>query len=175
MPLAHGDALIPADRADDGNIGVAFERLPQLPGLPIRSDLVENDSGDPRFAVEGRIALHQRGDPASHAAAVDDEHDRRAEELRQSGAGIGALDIDAVVQALVSFDQGDVGAARVASERRQDLGARLGVEVEIVAGAAARALEPHRVDVVWPFLEGLDNYPFAAERRRQADRQRRLA
>ena len=110
MPLAHDDALIAADRAEDGNVGVAIERLPQLPGLPLRSDLVENDSGDPRLAVEGGIALHQRGDAASHAGGVDDEHDRRAEELRQRGARIGALDVDAVVQSLVSFDQGDVGA-----------------------------------------------------------------
>ncbi len=46
----------------------------------------------------------------------------------------GAFDIDPVVQAFVSFDQSDVGAQRVASERGQDLVARLGVEVEIVAG-----------------------------------------
>ncbi len=77
MALAHNNALIAADRAEHRNVGVALQRLPQLGGLPFRSDLVENDARDLRVAVEGGVALHQGRHSARHAAGVDDKHDRR--------------------------------------------------------------------------------------------------
>ena len=64
---------------------------------------------------------------------------------------------------------------RVAGEGRQNLGASLGVEVEVIAGAAARPLQPHRVDIVGPLLEGLNVEALLLERRCQPDRDRRLA
>ena len=52
--------------------------------------------------------------------------------------------------------------ARIAPEGGDDLGVGLGVEVEIVAGPAAGAGVPHRVDIVRPLLEGLHVRPRAA-------------
>ena len=74
------------------------------------------------------------------------------------------------MQAFGAFDHGDVRAARIAGEGRENLGRRLGVEVEIVAWAPARALQPHRVDIVRPLLEGLDAEASLAERRCQPNR-----
>ena len=52
----------------------------------------------------------------------------------------------------------DVGAARVRDRRSVKISAlALGVEIEIVAGTAARSPQPHRVDIVGPLLEGLDD------------------
>ena len=65
---------------------------------------------------------------------------------------------------------GDVRPTRVAGEGRENLGRRLGVEVEIVAGAPARPFQPHRVDIVRPLLEGLDAEASLAERRCEPDR-----
>ena len=117
MPLAHGEAFVAADGAEHGNVGVALERLDELRRLTLRPDLVEDDSGDPRFRVELRVAADQRRDAARHAEGVDDEHDRRAQQLGERRAGIAALQIDAVVQAFVALDDRDV-ARRATRERR---------------------------------------------------------
>ena len=85
------------------------------------------------------------------------------------------LKIAAVMQALVALDQREIRARRSRGDAFSNFGMRLRVEVEIEAGPAACPREPHRVDIIRPLLEGLDRKPARRERRREANRDRRLA
>ena len=175
MPLNDIEPLVAADGAEHRQIGVALQRLPQLHLLPRGADLVEDDSGDPHLRIEGGVALHQRRDPARHAEGVDDHDDRRAEQLRQGRARIRAFEIETVVQSLVALDQRQIGVRGAAGECFKNFRRRLGVEIEVEAAPPRRPRQPHRIDVVRTFLECRRHEPARGERRREPDRQRRLA
>ncbi len=105
-------------------IGVILDRLTQFAFLARAADLVQDDARDFDAAVEIPIAKQQGRDPARHANRVDDQHHRRAQELGQGGAESAPLGIDAVMQPLVAFDQGDIGVCH--SRARTGEGFRLG-------------------------------------------------
>ncbi len=96
------------------------------------ADTVEDDAGDAQPRVEGRVAMDHRGHGAGHRPRVDDEQDRRVEELGDVGCR-GQLPAAAlaVEEAHHPLDYRNVGPARaVGEERSYEVGAgEKGVEV----------------------------------------------
>ena len=155
MALVHRQLPLASHHADDLQVGIGLDGVTEFQFLPRAPHLVENNAGDQHLGIEILIAEQQRRHAARHAQCVDHQHHRRAEQFCQRRAGIAAQRVDAVVQALVAFDQRQIGVDRRAGAERDDLLVRLGVEIEIVAGPSGGAGVPHRVDIVRPFLEGL--------------------
>ena len=112
MPLLDGEAAVAGQSAEHGNARIPLDGLPDFALLPRRADLVQDDARDLYLRVEDLIAQHQRSHPARHAERVDDEDDGRRGELRQRGARVLALKVDAIVQALVALDQREIRAGR---------------------------------------------------------------
>ena len=135
VALGDRQALVVLDRAQHRHVGVMLDHCPQLGLVARAAQAVEDHAGDADVALEGLVAEDQRRHPPRHAARVDDQHDRQAELARQRRVAVAAVERQAVVQALVAFDQAEVGSCGVA--REAGLHGRLAhqVGVEVVAGA----------------------------------------
>jgi hypothetical protein len=142
-------------RADHLDLGVVLDHRAQLRFVAAAAEVVEDDPGDADIRVERLVAEDQRRHPARHAARVDHQHHRRAQQLGQRRVAVAAVEIEPVVEPLVALDQADPRAACRAGELLLDLAARHHVEIEVVAGALRRHAEPQRIDVVRALLERL--------------------
>jgi hypothetical protein len=161
--------------AEHRHIGVVLDHGAQLGLVPAATHLVEYHPGDADALVEGLEAEDQRRDAACHATRVDDQQHGQAEHVRQRRIAVAAVQRHAVVQALVAFDDADVGAFGMPREGGGDLIAARQVGVEVEAVAPGGLGQPHRVDVVGPLLEGLHRQTLRTQGRTQADAERGLA
>ena len=175
--MTFGDAQlgIAPDGPEDRDVGEALDGGPQLGFVAVIGDVVEDDATDRQIGVEGLVADQQRRDAARHPGAVDDQNDRRSEELGHGGVAVAALDVGSVEQAVVALDDRDVAVGAAAREQGADLVIGLGVEIEVEAGPAGGRGKPHGVDVVRPLLEGLRRQTTAAQGGAEAERYGRLA
>ena len=98
----------------------------------------QDHAGDVYRALKCLIAEDQRRDAASHAARVQHQHYRQIQKLRQRGIAVLSIEVNAVVQTVVAFDQAHVGARAMAREFDVQLFGRRQVEVQIAAAAAGR-------------------------------------
>ena len=175
MALGDLHAGVVLHRADHLDVGVMLDHRAQLGFMAAAAEVVEDDAGDANVAVECLITKNQRGHPARHAARVDHQHHRRAEQLGERRVAVAAVEIEAVVQTLVAFDQADARAGRGMRELLHDLVAPHHVEIEVVAGPLRRHAQPQRIDVVGPLLERLHRMAARVQGGAQAERQRGLA
>ncbi len=107
---------VAGQRAEHRHVGVVLDHRAQLGLVAAAAELVEHDAGDADLAVEGLVAEDQRCDAARHALRVEHQQHRQAEHARQRRIAVAAVEREAVVEALVAFDEGDVGARRVRGE-----------------------------------------------------------
>ncbi len=175
VALVEVEAGVARQSAQYAQIGVIFDRLAQFAFLPRRAEFVENDARDFHVAVEVLVAEEQWRYAARHADRIDDENDGRAQKLGERGAGVRSLRIDAVMQALVAFDEREIGVAIMLAVDAENLRRALGVEIEIVARPAAGAREPHRIDIIRPLLVSLHFQASRGKGGGEADGDRRLA
>jgi hypothetical protein len=90
--------------------------------------------------IEGLVAEDQRRDAAGHAARVDDQDHRRVQQAGEGGVAVAAVQVEAVVQALVALDQAHAGAACATREAAQYLVVALQVEIQVVTGRPAASV-----------------------------------
>ena len=143
------------DAADDRYIGVVFNDGTQLGLVTAAAELIQDDAGNSDFTVKGLVAQDQRGDAACHAARIQYQHYRRFCQRGNGGVAVAAIEIKAVVQALVAFDQRNVRLSGIMPDRGEDFRVGHAMEIQVVAGASGSLSQPHRIDVVRAFLEWL--------------------
>ena len=132
----HRDAAIGFDGlADDGFVARA-------------GDLVEDDPPDGHLGVEVLAAQHHGGGGAGPHGAVHHQHHRSGQKFGQLRGAVGALGVEAVVEAPVAFDQEGIRLGGMAGHRSQNLVPLHEEGVQIVAGASRRQAVPGRVDIV---------------------------
>ncbi len=175
MALDDAHARVVGHRADHGHVGVVLDHGAQLGLVAAAAQAVEDDAGDADVPVEGLVAEDQRRDAARHAARVEHQHHRQRQQVGQGGIAVGAVEVEAVVEALVALDQADVGVRAVARELGPDLVIRRQEEIEVAAGAAGGQAEPERIDVVRSLLERLHRESARPQRRGEADTDSGLA
>ena len=175
VALRHREVHIVLQGPQHRHVGVVLDHGAQLGFVARAAELVQDHAGDAHVALERLVAQDQRRDAARHAARIDHQQHRQTQLAGKRRIAVAAVERQAVVQALVALDQAHIGGVRLARERGDDLGVVHQVRVEVETRPAAGAREPHRVDVVGAFLEGLHAAAARGERFRQADRQRGLA
>ncbi len=97
---------------------------------------------------------HHGGGGAGPHGAVHHQHHRGGQELGQLRGAIGALGVEAVVEAPVAFDQEGIRLGGMTGHRSQNLVPLHEEGVQIMAGASRRQAVPGRVDIVGALLEG---------------------
>ena len=112
--------------------------------------------------------------PRVHPQRVDDQDDGNREELGECGARVPPFEVNSVMEALVALDQREIRRRPACRNALKDFRIRVRIEVEIVAGPAARMSEPHRIDIIRPLLEGLHGQSARGERCGKPDRQGRF-
>jgi hypothetical protein len=109
VALDDGQLRVVQHGAEHRHVGVVLDHRAQLGLVARAAEAVEDDAGDADVAVEGLVAEDQRGDAARHAARVEHQHHRQAEQLGQRGIAVAAGEVEPVVEALVALDEGNVG------------------------------------------------------------------
>ncbi len=169
MALGDGKARILVHGAQHRHVGVVLDHRPQLGLMSRASQPGQNHAGNPNRPVERLIAEDQRRDTARHAARIEHQHHRQIQQLCQRRVAVVAVEVEAVVQALVALDQTDVGERTVARKLELQLARRGQVEIEVAAAAPGRGRKPHRIDVIRTLLERLHGETAPGQLRRQAD------
>ena len=162
-------ALIVLHGAEHRNASVVPDHRAQLCLVARATELIQDHAGDANRRVERLIAENQRRDAARHAARVDHQHHRRAEERGERGVAVAAVQGEPVVQALIALDDAERGAVHAPRELGADLLRAAQVGVQVVAGPPGGESEPQRIDVVRAFLERLHRLPARAQCGAQAD------
>ena len=152
-----------------------LDHSPKFVLMATAANLVQNDTGDAHARIERLVTQDQRCNATRHAPGIDDQDNGQAQQRRQCGVAVGAIECQTVIQALIAFDDADVGLRRQAGVAGLYLCSRAQVGIEVKAGATTRPAEPHGVDVVWPFLESLNHLSTTDQCRAQPDADRGLA
>jgi hypothetical protein len=74
------------------------------------------------------------------------------EQFGQGGIAVAAVEIEAIVQTLVAFDQAQVRICSVALIGFDDLVATHQVKVQVATVSSGGGCQPHRVDIIRAFL-----------------------
>jgi hypothetical protein len=156
VALHDGQFRIVAHGAQHLDVGVVLDHRAQLAFMAAAAQLVEDHAGNADVGVEGLVAQDQRGDAARHATRIEHQHHGRLYQLGERRIAVAAVEVQAIVEPLVALDEGHVGTLGVAAHHGQDLVPFHGLEVEVVAGASRGQAQPHGIDIVRAFLEGLD-------------------
>jgi hypothetical protein len=69
----------------------------QLAFVAGASDAVEDNAGDANPGIEGLVTEDQRSDAARHAARVEHQQDRRAEQCGERRIRVRAVQVEAVI------------------------------------------------------------------------------
>ena len=117
-------------RAEHRHVGVVLDHRAQLGLVARAAEAVQDHAADANAAVEGLVAEDQRRDAARHAARVDHEQNRQAEPRRERRVAVAAVERQAVVQALVAFDERKFGVGGVGGGARARRPPSGGVEVQ---------------------------------------------
>jgi hypothetical protein len=139
--------------------------------VPASAELIENHACDVDVPVEGLIAEYQRRHAACHAARIDHQHDGNVQQLRQCGIAVAAIEVKAVIQALVPFHQRHIGIGGLLFKDIGHFFVTHEIEIKIVAGTSARSCEPHGVDIVRSLFVGLNLEAPLPQRGAQTDAQ----
>ena len=150
-------ALEARDGPQHRNAAVGFDGLADDGFVAGTGDLVEDDAPDGHLGVEVLAAQHHGGGGAGPHGAVHHQHHRGGQKLGQLRGAIGALGVEAVVEAPVAFDQDGIRLGGMTGHRSQNLVPLHEEGVQIMAGASSRQAVPGRVDIVGPFFKGHDS------------------
>ena len=173
VALRHLERIVAAQRAEHADARILHGAADHLL-MRRRAEPVEDDAGQVDLRVVVAEPAGNRRGRSAHRLDIEDEHDRRLEQLGDGRRGAHAL-TPAVVEAHDALDDGDIRPLhRPRKELRQHL---LWHEpaVEIMCRAAAGHRVVAGIDVVGADLEGLDRDALLAQGRQQPRRNRRLA
>ena len=137
--------------------------------MSLAADLVENHAGNVDFGIKRLIAQDEWGNAAGHALHIYDQNHGRMGESCQRGITVAALNVESVIQALVTLNKGYIGCGGVVAQSGEDFVPLHGVEIKIITGAISRPSKPHGIDIIRTFLVGLDDVPLIRQRFAQPD------
>lgn len=163
MPRRHLNSGMPTQHADhvEPNLGAG---VPQHGLMPIRANLVENDTGEAHFGAPGTKTVEQRGKTGAVPTRVHHEEDGRTEQLGNMSGGPGPT-VDATVEEPHhTLDNRDVRANRAVGEQGPDKRLANQDGVEVPAGPPSGKRVVSGIDVVGPNLEGRDRMPGVPQR-----------
>ena len=168
-------ALVLVHGAQHRHVGVMLDHGAQLGFVARAAQPVQYHARDANFAVEGLVAQDQRRDAAGHAARIDHQHHRRAQQRGDARhccccpRGRGRRTVPCCLPRRRSI------APCMRRANSCAVPARRSGKIEVVARPPGRQAEPQRVDVVGPLLERLHRLAARAQGGAQADAYRRLA
>ena len=175
MALRQRQRLLVEDGAERLGPAGRPDRLEHEAAVALAAGAVHDHAGDAQRGIEGLEAAHHRGGAPRLGPGVEDQHDGRAEPLRDlRRRPLVTRGLEAVEAAHDALDDDDVGARRVSRDALEDALAAAHPAVEVVRRAPAGARVEARVDEVGADLERLDREAAAAERLEQPERDRRL-
>src|SRR5213078_2830978 len=168
--------LVAGDRAERRRAARGGDRVQHHAAVALASHAVDDDAGQAQFGIEALEAPnHRRGAPGRRPR-VHHQHHGCVEPLRDlRRRALLARAVDAVEAPHHAFDHGEVGAARVTRDAREDGLAPAHPAVEVVRGVPGGERVEARIDEVRSHLERLDPEATPSERLEQPERDRGLA
>ena len=136
---------------------------------------VSDDAGDSYRLVEYLVA-DQQGCDAAHRATRIDHHDHwTVQGFCQCGIAIAAIEIESVMQALVTFNQANLCVLAAVTIIVDGFLFAGDIKIEVITGLASRHSKPDRIDIVRTFFKWLNHETSFNESRAQADTERGFA
>jgi hypothetical protein len=177
VPLGQGVLRKTRQDAQNGDIRVLLDGSPEHGGVAGIGHIVQDDARQPDFRLEGRHTGKDGCGGARHLGAVHGEDYRGLERACHMCGGTRSCHIATIEKASVAFDESEFGRALGADlEELAEQGViLLEIWVETGGGAACGKSEPCVVDVIRPFLAGLDSKATAAEETGEAQRNQGFA
>ncbi len=129
---------------------------------------IQNDASDIHAFIKHLIPHQQWRDPACSSRRIHNQNYRGLNQFGHRGIGIRAVQVDAIVQTFVTFDDRNVRTNSATGKKVADFSLVHSVEIEVIAGPAAGQSQPHRINVIGAFFEGLHRHSTLAKCAREA-------
>ena len=176
VSLRDRQRLVAGDGAERRRAARVGDRVEHRAAVGLAAHAVDDDAGEIERRVEILEAANHRRGAAGGCPGVHDQHNGRAQPLRDfRGRALLAPAVDAVEAPHHALDHREVRVLGLASDAGQDRLTPAHPAVEVVRRAPRGERVEARIDEVWPHLERLDPEAAPSQRFEEPERDRGLA